>query len=90
MDLKEAHILYMRLCLSSILFHLCLALPSDRIPSDFPTNKLYAFHISPIRATYSAHLILHDLITLMQAGACTNYEAPHYVVFRSLLLLSPI
>jgi hypothetical protein len=38
-----------------------LGLPSGLFPTGFPTNNLYAFLFSPIRATCSAHLILFDL-----------------------------
>jgi hypothetical protein len=42
-----------------------LGLPSGLSPSGFPTNNLYEFLFSPIRATWPAHLILHDLIILI-------------------------
>jgi hypothetical protein len=40
-------------------------LPSGLVPSGFPTNILYAFLVSLIRATCHAHLILLDLIILI-------------------------
>jgi hypothetical protein len=48
--------------------HVRLGLPSVLFPTDFPTNKLYTFLFSPIRATCPAHLILLDMITLMILG----------------------
>jgi hypothetical protein len=45
--------------------HLRLGLPSGLFASGFPTNNLYAFLFSPIRATCSAHPILLDLIILI-------------------------
>jgi hypothetical protein len=52
-----------------ILFtHLRLGLPSGLFPSGFHTNILYAFLLSPIRTTCSAHLIVLDLIILIILG----------------------
>jgi hypothetical protein len=48
--------------------HLRLGLPSGLFPYGFPTNILYAFLFSLIRATYPAHLILHVLIILIILG----------------------
>jgi hypothetical protein len=45
-----------------------LRLPSGLFPSGFPTNHLYVFLLSPIRATCSDHLILLDLIILIILG----------------------
>jgi hypothetical protein len=39
-----------------------------RLPSGFPTNKLYTFRFSPIRATRPAHFIFLDLIILITLG----------------------
>jgi hypothetical protein len=42
--------------------HLRLGLPSALFPSGFPTNNLYVFLFSLIRATCSANLILNFII----------------------------
>ena len=44
-------------------YYLCLGLPSDFFPSDFPTKPLYKLLLSSICATCPAHLILLDLTT---------------------------
>jgi hypothetical protein len=49
----------------NIVHPLIFGLPSGLFPSDFPTNILYAFFVSPFRATCAAHLILLDLIILI-------------------------
>ena len=43
--------------------HLSLGLPSGLFPSGFPTKTLDMPLLSPIRATWRAHLILHYFIT---------------------------
>jgi hypothetical protein len=43
--------------------HLRLGLPSELLPSGFPTKTPYAPLISPIRVTFSGHLSLLNLIT---------------------------
>jgi len=60
-----------------------LSLPSVLYLSGFPTKTLYAFIISPMRATWPVHLILLYLITLIIPD-----EAPHYAVSSSPLIIS--
>jgi hypothetical protein len=66
---------YHPICLRSILIlstDLRLGLSSGLFPSGFPTNILYAFLFSPIRATCPAHFILLDLIILIML--CEEYN----------------
>jgi hypothetical protein len=61
-----------------ILFtHKRLGPPRGLFPSDFPTNILYAFLFSPIRATCPAHLIL-------RLARITSYDVSHYAIFSNL------
>jgi hypothetical protein len=45
--------------------HLRLGFPSGLLPSSFPTNILYPFLLTHIRATYPAHLIRLHLIIII-------------------------
>jgi len=57
-------------------------------PSGFPTKILYTPLLSTISVTYPSPLILLTLITQIIFGK--EYQAPHYVVFFTLLLPHPL
>jgi hypothetical protein len=48
--------------------HLRLGLPSGLFLSGIPTNILYALFVSPVRATFPAHLIYIAFIILIMFG----------------------
>jgi hypothetical protein len=73
MDVGSAVVLADWLELDSMLvdpthLRLRLRLPSGLFPSGFPTNILYAFRFSPIRATCPVYLILLDFIIPITLG----------------------
>jgi len=45
---------------------------------------------SPIRATYSAHLILRVLIALTYLVTSKDHTTPHYVILWNILYVSPL
>jgi hypothetical protein len=58
------------------------------LPSGFPTKILYAYLISPMHATFPAHLVFLDLVILIVL--CKEYKLwnPHYMqCFSNLLSL---
>jgi len=62
--------------------HLRLGLPSGLFPSGFPTNTLYTALLSPIRATFSTHLILLYFITPTILGE--QYRSPAAITTRQV------
>ena len=82
-------------CWRSILIlfsHLYLGLPSGLFPSGFTTKTLYAPLLSQVYATWTAHLILLDLITRKSYDGKFRSSWPHFVVFLhspATLSLSP-
>jgi hypothetical protein len=61
--------------------HLRLGFPSVLFPTGFPTNILYAFLFSPIRATCHDHRILLDFIIILRE---------EYKLWNSALCNNPI
>jgi hypothetical protein len=49
-------ILFLKRFILILSTHLHLGHPNDLLPSGIPTNVLYTFLLSPIRATYPAHI----------------------------------
>jgi len=73
-----------------ILPNLILGLPNALVSSRFRNKILYAFPISPIRATYSVNLILLDLITVIILGeAYKLWSSPLCNVLHPSALLGP-
>jgi hypothetical protein len=63
--------------------HIRLGLPSGLFPSGFPTNILYSFLVSPIRAICPTHLILLDPIILIMNFRYTSYIT-NYLLFLQI------
>lgn len=70
-------------------FRQCLDLPTYFLLSAFSTKVLYAILIPPVRTACPAHLNPNRFITIILCvfGDEKNYEAPHYGILFSLLLL---
>ena len=69
--------------------HLPLGHPSGLFPTALPTNTLYTARLSPIHATYPAHVILLISSAEKYLVTSTDHKAPHYVVFSTPLLPRP-
>jgi len=69
-QMDSVHILTTHFSILMLASLLRLVFSSGLFPSGFPIRFLYAFLISPMRATFPAHLLLLELITLI-----ISYEA---------------
>ena len=70
----------------NIISHLLLVLPSGLFPSGFPTKTLY----TPLLSLYLPHAHpSHSSQFDHPDNICTDYYAPHYVVFSTQLLPLP-
>jgi hypothetical protein len=79
------HLTYLRRILISSSY-LRVSLHNGLFPAGFPTKTLQPLLFSPTRATFTAHLILLDIIILTLSDEEYSYEAPRYAYFSSILL----
>jgi hypothetical protein len=73
--------------------HRRFGLPSGLLLSDFHPKTLYTFHSSPMRATFSAHILRLDLICLMISGdeyKLCNKSHIHFPVFTLYQTIRPV
>jgi hypothetical protein len=57
----------------------CLGLSNGHFHSGFPTKALYAFLFFSMRATFSAHLTLLDLIYVFPVKLCVHFSCPMHL-----------
>jgi len=72
--------------------HLRLGFPSGHFPSGFPTKMLYAFIVSPVRATYPVHVIgkrtsYDSLCPLIQTHGSSSVSASYSQTTSTCVLL---